>query len=195
MTWHTNQKLVSKYNQNNIFTARLGQKSVCIEVHNWPVWNDKCERGSASWRILHQSSNHLILITDRCIWQRHWCCFEPHGFCALHWSVGGTGGLMVKTRPSLPGVASSSPTHVGIFLCHPIALESTQLYPVKWGSDSPHPLGGGQPLVQGDLARLPPGYSRPSLATSMVVNLEGYYTRNYLGDWKRQFSYQHVEKK
>ena len=34
-----------------------------------------------------------------------------------------------------------------------------------------------KPSVLEDLAQLASGYSRPSLATSMVVNPEGYYTK------------------
>ena len=90
-------------------------------------------------------------------------------------NIGGTGGLMVKTRaPNLVGSQGLS-GHVSLSLLFNLsALEFTQLFLIN-GGVSPHTSYGGdvKSPVLGDLAQLGYGYSGPLLATIIVVNPKG----------------------
>ena len=96
------------------------------------------------------------------------------------WIVGiGPRGALVASWLSLgpPGVVSSS---VRAFflqtLVSPHCPRVHSALPQKMRRCFTTSFGGDvKPSVPGDLARLAPGYSRPSLATSVVINPEGYY--------------------
>ena len=126
---------------------------------------------SPTWKVLKKKYIRFAIFRKCAAWGNFFIMIfwnQLKGNCALYCILFPYISFLVVIKTCATDLESqgSSPTSVRAFFLFPLvyALEFTQLYPIKWGGVSPHPLIGGD---------IKPRSGRPGLFQALVSH---YYS-------------------